>query len=217
MDQDLTGLLETLKTLDDNGIQHVGVGPDLAAAWKPMFMDVRGLKIGFVGASFTSKNDQGITLNTYVARIADEKRLAAAVKQAREASHFVVVTMHAGDEHKVSPNPRQKLFAKAAIKAGADIVIGAHPHVIQPAVKIEGKWVFYSLGNFIFDQAAPYNKEAFAVDLRLELPPGAARAHIEKLLVHPVVLEEHAPTLADDTRATKILEQIGVPSRELAP
>ncbi len=217
MDQDLTGLQETIKTLDENGIRHVGTGIDLAAAWKPMFMEVRGLKIAFVGASFTSKNDMGISRNNHVARIEDENRLAAACKEARAGAHFVVVTMHAGDEHKVKPNFRQKEFAKAAVKACADIVIGAHPHVVQPAVKIDGKWVFYSLGNFIFDQAAAENKEAFAVELRLKLPPGAERAEIEKLLIHPVVIEEHAPTPADDARAAKILQTMGVPGRELVP
>ena len=217
MDQDLKGLEETIQTLDDHGIAHVGAGPDLAAAWKPMFIDVRGLKIAFVGASFTSKNDQGITRNNHVARIEDENRLAAACKEAREGSHFVVVTMHAGEEHKVHPNPRQKIFAKAAVKHCADIVIGAHPHVVQPAVKIDGKWVFYSLGNFIFDQFAVDNKEAFAVELRLKLPPGEGRAEIEKLTIHPVVIEEHAPTPADDARAAKILERMGVPGRELVP
>lgn len=217
LDQDLDGVKETLRTLDAAGIQHVGVGLDLAAAWTPMFVDVRGLKIGFVGASFASKNDMGMSRNNYVARIEDEKRLAAAVKKAREGAQFVVVTFHAGDEHKFTPNAAQKAFVKAAVRSGADIVIGGHPHVVQPAEKVDGKWVFYSIGNYIFDQAAVDNSEALAVELVIKLPPGAARAEIEKLLVHPIVIEEGAPGPADDARAAKILGRAGLPGRELTP
>jgi hypothetical protein len=217
MDQDLRGLEETLATLDAAGVQHVGVGKDLAAAWKPMFVDVRGLKIGFVGASFTSKNDMGFSRNPHVARIEDEDRLAAACGEARQGAHFVVVTMHAGDEHKLVPNAKQRAFAKAAVRAGADVVIGAHPHVVQPAEKIDGKWVFYSLGNFVFDQAAPENKEAVAVELHLALQPGAKLAAMEKILLHPVVIDEAAPGPADEARAAKILTLLGAPGRELEP
>jgi poly-gamma-glutamate synthesis protein (capsule biosynthesis protein) len=217
LDQDLKGVKETLRTLDAAGIQHVGVGLDLAAAWTPMFVDVRGLKIAFVGASFASKNDMGITRNDYVARIEDEKRLTAACKKAREGSQFVVVTFHAGDEHKFVPNTAQRAFAKAAVRAGADIVIGGHPHVVQPAEKIDGKWVFYSIGNYIFDQAAVDNSEAVAVEMVVKLPPGAAHAEIEKLVVHPVVIEEGAPGPADEARSAKILGRLGVPTRDLTP
>jgi poly-gamma-glutamate capsule biosynthesis protein CapA/YwtB (metallophosphatase superfamily) len=217
MDQDLAGLEETLRTLDAAGVSHVGAGKDLAAAWKPMIVDVRGLRIGFVGASYASRNDMGITRNQHVARVEDEERLAAACKEARAAAHFVVATYHAGDEHKFVPNAQQKAFARAAVRAGADIVIGGHPHVVQPAEKVEGKWVFHSLGNFIFDQAADDNREAIAVELRLSLPPGEERAAIDAIRVHPVVIDESAPRPADDARSAKILGRLGVTTRDLAP
>ena len=217
MDQDLRGVKETLAALDKAGVQHVGVGLDLESAWTPMIVDVRGLKIAFVGASFASKNDMGITRNDYVARIEDDKRLRAACKKAREQAAFVVVTFHAGDEHKFVPNDAQKKFSKAAVQAGADIVIGGHPHVVQPAEKIDGKWVFYSIGNYIFDQAAVDNSEAIAVELVVKLPNGATHAEIERLRVHPVVIEDGAPTPADDARSAKILGRVGVPARDLVP
>lgn len=217
MDQDLRGLQETLRTLDAAGVQHTGVGMDLDAAWTPMIVDVRGLRIGFVGASYASRNDMGFSRNAHVARIEDEARLAAACRKAREGAHFVVATMHAGDEHSFVPDAKQRAFAAAAVRAGADVVIGAHPHVVQPAEKIEGRWVFYSLGNFVFDQAAADNREAVAVEIRLALPPGAARAAIEKLVLHPVQIEESAPTPADDARAARILTRLGVAAREIAP
>jgi poly-gamma-glutamate synthesis protein (capsule biosynthesis protein) len=218
MDQDMRGLKETLRALDDEKIVHVGTGLNLDEAWTPMFVEVRGIKIGFVGASFTSRNDQGLSRNDYVARIEDENRLSGAVAKARSSgAHFVVATMHAGEEHKFVPNARQKAFAKAAVKAGADLVIGAHPHVVQPAEKIDGKWVFYSLGNFIFDQGGPDQSEALAVELHLKRAEGEPKASIEKIRLHPIHIQDSAPKAADEEMAKRIFERVEVKGRELEP
>lgn len=217
MDQDLRGVKETLSTLDANGIAHTGVGLDLDQAWTPMYVDVRGLKIGFIGASYTSRNDEGQAKNPYVARIEDEKRLDAAIKAAHEKANFVVVTFHAGDEHKFKPNDRQKKFVKAAVRSGADIVMGGHAHVVQPAEKIDGTWVFYSMGNYIFDQPAFDNSEAIGIEINLALAPGEKRAKIEKLLVHPVFIKDCAPAPADETHALRILSHMKLYSGEKAP
>jgi poly-gamma-glutamate synthesis protein (capsule biosynthesis protein) len=215
MDQGLAGLEETMTTLDAAGIRHVGAGRSLEEAWRPMIVDVRGLRIGFVGVSYTSQNDTSLR-NEHVARIEDEDRLAAACKEARERekAHFVVATMHAGVEHDHEPNAQQRVFARAAVRAGADIVIGAHPHVVQPAAKVEGTWVFYSLGNFVFDQPSLDNREAVAVELELVLPPGGARAKIERLRVHPVRIDEAAPRPAPEESAVRILRRLHVDSRD---
>jgi len=217
MDQDLKGLKETLSTLDAAGIVHTGTGLDLDAAWTPMYVDVRGLKIGFIGASYTSKNDEGQAKNPYVARIEDEKRLDASIKAAREKANFVVVTFHAGDEHKFKPNDRQKKFVRAAVRSGADIVMGGHAHVVQPAEKIDGKWVFYSMGNYIFDQPAFDNSESVGIELRLVLAPGEKQAKIEKLLLHPIFIKDCAPAPADEAHAKRVLEHMKVYSGDTPP
>lgn len=217
MDQDLTGLTETIRTLDNAGVAHTGTGQTLDEAWTPMIVDVRGLKIAFVGASYASKNDMGARRNPYVARVEDEDRLAAACKRAKEKAHFLVVTYHAGDEHKFVPNGQQKAFVKAAVKAGADLVIGGHPHVVQPAEQVDGTWVFYSIGNYIFDQVPDINNEAIAVDLSLILQPGADRAQIEKLLIHPVVIKDSAPGPANEERSARIMGYLKLKKWQLVP
>jgi poly-gamma-glutamate synthesis protein (capsule biosynthesis protein) len=86
------------------------------------------------------------------------------ISQAKKLCHFIVVTMHAGKEYTRDPNKSQKQFAHTAIDAGADMVIGAHPHWIQTIERycpdtpddgpcVNPHYIFYSLGNFIFDQA----------------------------------------------------------------
>lgn len=151
-DQGLTGLNFTKKLLSDNGIQNEGTGNNLDQAWTPAIITSNGIKICFVGASFSSINDGGKTSNNYVARIEDLDRLKSSILNLKSTCDFVVVTMHAGTEYTRTPNEAQTDFAHTAIDDGADIVIGAHPHWVQTVEKYKNKYIFYSLGNFIFDQ-----------------------------------------------------------------
>ncbi len=82
----------------------------------------------------------------------DTERLIGAIRQAREQADFIVVTMHGGQEYTLTPTNLQTDFARTAIDNGADIVIGAHPHWIQATERYKNKYIFYSLGNFVFDQ-----------------------------------------------------------------
>jgi poly-gamma-glutamate capsule biosynthesis protein CapA/YwtB (metallophosphatase superfamily) len=124
----------------------------IAQAWQPAIADASGLKICFVGASYASANDGGKTRNNYVARIEDLDRLKSVILNLKSACDFIVATMHAGTEYTRKPNQSQLAFAHAAIDFGADVVIGAHPHWVQTIEKYKNNYIFYSLGNFIFDQ-----------------------------------------------------------------
>ncbi len=74
------------------------------------------------------------------------------IPSVRDRVDYVIVSMHAGNEYMESRSESQKNFAHAAIDAGAEMVIGHHPHVVQTLEKYHGKYIFYSLGNFVFDQ-----------------------------------------------------------------
>jgi poly-gamma-glutamate synthesis protein (capsule biosynthesis protein) len=76
----------------------------------------------------------------------------AAIAQAKEEADAVIVYPHWGPEYELFPSSNQVLLARQFIDAGADIVLGAHPHVVQPIEVYKGKLIVYSLGNFVFDQ-----------------------------------------------------------------
>lgn len=151
-DQGIDGITTTEKVLNDNGLMHMGTGTTLDEAWAPAIIEKNGIKIGFIGASYSSVNDGGKTLNNYVARIEDSNNLQSAISNLQSHVDFIVVTMHAGTEYTPKANQSQIDFAHAAIDAGADLVIGAHPHWIQNKEIYKDKPIYYSLGNFIFDQ-----------------------------------------------------------------
>lgn len=217
LDQGVAGLRYTLEQLKARGIKTIGAGNTLDEAWAPEVVEAHGIRVGFVGASYTSVNDNGKSRNRYVARMDDRARLAAAITRSRAESDFVVVTMHAGREYAPRPNREQVEFARAAIDLGADIVFGAHPHVIQPMEVYRGKYIFYSLGNFIFDHETRPTKEGLTVKTSLRArAPGHVR--LESLEVLPVLIENHStPRLATREEASSILSGAGIPEALIRP
>ncbi|MDQ3801947.1 MAG: CapA family protein, partial [Acidobacteriota bacterium] len=169
LDQGVSGLRRTQEFLSEHGFTYLGVGDNLEQAWQPKTITVKGVKIGFVGASYASVNDGGVARNDYVARIEDKDRLRQAIERLRgEGADFIVATMHAGVEYTRRPHEPQIEFARNAIDFGADMVIGAHPHWVQIFETYKGKYIFYSLGNFIFDQEwSRDTKEGLALKITL--------------------------------------------------
>lgn len=158
-DMGLTGLKETEQRLDDANIAHVGAGESAAAAEKPVILERRGMKIGFLaytyGVNFDSK---GVYYNTATA-----PQVSAEVKALVPQVDAVVVFCHCGVEYHPLPNQMQQDVAHAAIDAGASLFIGAHPHVPEPFEQYKNGLIIYSLGNLVFDQDPGNNRDHSAL------------------------------------------------------
>ncbi|KAF5064283.1 Capsule biosynthesis protein CapA [anaerobic digester metagenome] len=89
------------------------------------------------------------------------------VKEARKNADLVIVHSHWGIEYDSSPNPRQKEIGRALVNAGADIVVGHHSHTLQPVEIYKGKVIFYSLGNFVFDQGWSKTKDSVVAQFKI--------------------------------------------------
>lgn len=147
-------LEDTFVTLDDAGILYAGAGDTKERAEKLQIIEVNGKKFGFLAATrvipvseWNIEYGQPGLFATY-----DDTRLVSCVKAAREVCDFLTVYVHWGIEREAYPQEYQTSIAKNCFAAGADVVIGAHPHVLQGIEFIEDKPVFYSLGNYVFAQ-----------------------------------------------------------------
>ncbi|MFA6511981.1 MAG: CapA family protein [Patescibacteria group bacterium] len=127
-----SGVKKTKETLADNDIAYALPG-------EPTLMERRGWRIGFTAGAYTIGLNQD-TLKADVASLQDQ------------GADFIVSSMHAGVEYQKTPSTSQETYAHAAIDAGADLVVGHHPHVTQTIEEYNGGYIVYSLGNFIFDQ-----------------------------------------------------------------
>lgn len=109
--------------------------------------------------------------------LASIESVKKAIAEAKKDHDMVVASFHFGDEYQKEPSTRQRALARVAIDAGAKIVIGHHPHVIQPIEEYHGGVIAYSLGNFVFDQ--PFSKDTMeGMMLELELEGTEIRAII---------------------------------------
>lgn len=150
-------LLDTFDTLDQAGIDYMGAGTDMERASALITKEVNGKTFGFLAASrvipvvsWDIQNASPGVFTTY-----DPTRLVAAIEAARDVCDYLTVFVHWGIERDEYPQDYQVTMAQQYIDAGADLVIGAHPHVLQGITYYKDKPVFYSLGNFIFNQEIP--------------------------------------------------------------
>ena len=151
---------DTLDYLREYDITPFGAGNNLAEAAAPYIAEVGDKKIAFFssnqilpGASWRAgENSPGQLVSKEPSNLG---ALADGIKAARETCDYVIVYMHWGIERDTLPNTTQKTTAHNLIDLGADIVIGAHPHVVQSFELYNGKPIVYSLGNFIFNSRNP--------------------------------------------------------------
>ena len=125
------GIEETKKLLNQNGIEVTGLGSLL-------IKEIKGVKFGILGFDFTSKKP-----------VDSDYEL---IGMSKDKSDILIVGVHWGTEYTSEPNEYQRTWAAKLIKAGADVIVGHHPHWVQTVEFIDAKPVYYSLGNFVFDQ-----------------------------------------------------------------
>jgi len=167
---------EMLGLLDQAGIGWFGGGADLAQAHRPLIIERNGLRIALLGydeflpRSFEADYDKpGVAWS-------EDEQVSRDLAAARSLYHadLVIPVMHWGWEHETTASPRQRRLARLMIDAGADAVVGGHPHVTQDIDDYRGRPIFYSLGNFVFNGfTEEVNNTGWL--LRLELDPQGVR------------------------------------------
>jgi len=150
-------LVDSGTTLDVAGIDYVGAGENLERAKKLLLRRVNGTTIGYLGASrvymdasWAATAGRPGVFSTY-----DPRDLVAEIEAAREVCDYLVVYVHWGIERDTKPQEYQRTLAMNYIDAGADLVVGSHPHVLQGVEYYNGKPILYSLGNFVFGSSIP--------------------------------------------------------------
>src|SRR5438477_2134462 len=151
-DYGTAGLLETIDRATAAGLTVVGAGRNSDDTYTAKVIDVRGVRIGFVGFDRNLPFDAPVATATGPGQ-ADGRNAqfaASVVRRAREIADAVVVMVHTGVERASCPTASDVAFFDALLDAGAAIVVGNHPHVLQAVVARDSKLLMYSNGNFVF-------------------------------------------------------------------
>lgn len=147
--------LDEFLTLPTRGFTPIGGGQNKQQAHAPRYKTVRGTTIAFLAYDEIDPYSFAATDTTAGHAWLDEADLRQDLAQARPSADFVIAFVHWGIEYFTGLTADQRFLAQVAIDAGADLVVGAHPHVIEPYEFYKGKLIVYSLGNFVFDNMYP--------------------------------------------------------------
>ncbi len=146
------GLEETVSHLQTAGIAVVGAGPDAEAALQPLVRDVRGVRMALVAFNALPDSRSDLRDGGWTVARWDRERAIATVEAVANDVDALVISVHWGYQYQTRVDPAQRDAAQALLDAGADLVVGHHPHVVQ-TFEIGGRGaVAFSLGNFVFDQ-----------------------------------------------------------------
>ncbi len=174
MDQGWAGFAETRDHLREVGLLFAGTGDTAQTAWQPVITEANGIKVGWLGMTRwlngnrnPDKDDQPhVNFFPYPGEAGgapgmDENGVLAAVKAARAQCDLLVVSIHWGIEYATAPRPEDVELAHKMLDAGASVIVGHHPHVLQPVetyTTADGRntVIFYSLGNFLSNQSRTY-------------------------------------------------------------
>jgi poly-gamma-glutamate capsule biosynthesis protein CapA/YwtB (metallophosphatase superfamily) len=209
LDFGVSGFEDTLARLDERQIGHVGGGTNYDAAHAPLIVEVNGLRIAFLGYVLPFWSLTHFRTGMWAAH-ADTPGLAmgkpavvaADVAAARVQADIVIVTFHGGAEYHHRPTRQARMFAKAAIDAGATLVVGHHPHVLQGYRAAGGSLIAYSMGNFVFSRFTGRSNDSAILDVTL----GADG--VESFDWIPIVIVNGVPRPASGADARRIAGEI---------
>jgi poly-gamma-glutamate synthesis protein (capsule biosynthesis protein) len=240
MDQGWLGFTETREHLRDEGLLFAGSGDTAQQTWQPVIVEANGIKVGWLGMTRwlngnrnPDKDDQPhVNFFPYPGESGgapgmDEAGVLEAVKQARTKCDLLVVSIHWGIEYAPAPRPEDVETAHKMLEAGASVIVGHHPHVLQPVETYrttDGRntIIFYSLGNFLSNQSRSYvdglmpDKDGDPRDsmiglfsaVRKDYGPAGVRVELAHVGVLPMWGENNRNELASGHTKTTIIRPV---------
>lgn len=217
LDYGVPAMLDTMEHLEAAGIVHAGVGENIFAARQPRIIEIKGVKIAFLaytevreGFTYTRiPHHWAATSELPGAAPARADYVRADVQTARKEADLVIVSMHWGKEYEHQPTDFQKALGRIAVDAGADLVIGHHPHVIQGVEFRRRGVIVYSLGNFVFDQTAYERRQGMILQAVMD------RGGLRRINFVPTLIVQEQPRVAAGKVGREILTLLADFSVEL--
>lgn len=204
-------LAETMENLEHAGIAWIGAGENLAEARKMALYTINGKKIAFLGYSMTRPVEFFAAHNRPGTAPGIEKFFVEDIRRARQEADYVIVSFHWGTEGAMDIQPYQRAVAHKAIDAGADVILGHHPHVLRGIERYKTGIVFYSLGNFTFASKGRSADASAIVRLRLGDEKREAELLPVDILHRRVGFQPHPASTAQAEGIIEHLNTLSIP------
>lgn len=205
MDFGADALTETVQHLEKSKIAWIGAGKNLSEARTMALYSIKGKKIAFLGYSLTQPTEFFAGKNRPGTAPGFEKVFVEDIKSARNQADYVVVSVHWGTEGKEDTQGYQRDIAHKVIDAGADVIIGHHPHVLRGVERYRNGIIFYSLGNFAFASKSKIADVTVIVRLHLDDRKREAELLPVDILYRRVGFQ---PQLLSDGKGAYVIERL---------
>ena len=198
LDTGYAGIESTLKFLDEAGISHTGTFSSPEAQDTILFKEVNGIKIAILSYTYGTNGIPVPSGKEYCINLIDKDLILKGLNKAKEETpDIILVSMHWGIEYQRTPNSEQKELADFLFKNGVDIIIGSHPHVLQPFEKREitlddgtkkDGFVIYSMGNFMSGQNQANTRNSIILNLNLTKHGDNGKVSIDEISYTPIYM-----------------------------
>lgn len=222
MDKWQDGLLRTIDILDEKGFDHIGTYKSAEDRENIFIKDINGIKVAFL--SYTYGTNGLRVPEEYMVNLMDENLIVNDIHRAKAQNPDIIVVLpHMGNEYETYTRDVFKDWADVMFKAGADIILASHPHVLQPmemktVVGDDGKerecFVIYSLGNFISSQTTPPRNASIILNLDISMTEGE-RFKIDEISFTPIWTQFRNASDVDDFCVRSVYEMLTLPEDKL--
>lgn len=206
LDYGAEGLSDTIAALDKGGIRHVGAGDDLRQARQSTIIVRNGLRVAFLGYSLTFPEEFWAGRNRPGTAFGHKDHIVDDVKKARTEADIVVVSFHWGRESTTELRPYQTWLGREAIDAGAALVIGHHPHILQAVERYKDGVILYSMGNFAFGSYSQKARHSAFAEIEFEQDKLTQVRLLPINVLNVDVLFQ--PTALSGKQADKVVEEL---------
>ncbi|MBA4494450.1 CapA family protein [Paenactinomyces guangxiensis] len=195
MDTGEKGVIRTYRTVNKSGIQTTGTAPTHEEK-KAAILKKNGITIAFLAYTQSTNGLPVPKDKPYLINRINTTQIAQDVKETKkQGTDFVCVSLHFGNEYQRHPNDYQLKIARQVLEDGADVILGSHPHVLQPMEKVtingKEKFIIYSMGNFISNQQDPYTDEGVILYFDLEKDPAKKQTSLKNVSFLPTYVHKY--------------------------
>lgn len=194
LDRGEKGVLRTIAALEEQGLIYKGTAGSQAEAEQAVIVEKNEIKMGFLAYTYGTNGIPVPEGKPYLISLIDEQRMVEDIEKLKaEGADFITVNLHFGIEYQFQPNEEQQRLAHRLIEAGADIIAGSHPHVVQPyevvdTVNADGNSrrsvIIYSMGNFISNQQGDFKD--YGVIFRIHVRKQHRTGQVEFTKIEPI-------------------------------
>lgn len=213
MDTNYTGLVSTLKYLDEAGIAHTGTNETAEKQNEILVKDIKGIKIAFLSFTYGTNGIPIPSDKSYAVNLIDEDLILKQIKLAKEQNpDLICVSMHWGIEYQLKQNKEQENLKDLLFNNGVDIILGSHPHVLQPMEKetvtledgtTKECFVIYSLGNFMSGQTKENTRNSIILNIDITKNGETGKTNLNKVEYIPIYMYKSNTT---SIRKYKVLD-----------